>query len=80
MVGLNIAAIGAAAGIIASTWVHILARKRDAAIWDAVNEDRIRINRIQTAIKWRKYGELFDPRDDIAKEMMGEIIRREKTL
>ena len=80
MIGLNMAVIGAAVGVMASTWVHILSRKRDNAIWDQVNEDRIRINRIQTAIKWRKYGELFDPRDDIAKEMMGEIIRREKTL
>ena len=80
MTGLGMAAIGAAAGMIASTWVHILARKRDNAIWDVVNEDRIRINRIQTAIKWRKYGEMFDPRDEVAKEMMGEIIRREKTL
>lgn len=77
---VNMAVIGAAVGIVASTWVHILSRKRDNAIWDQVNEDRIRINRIQTAIKWRKYGELFDPRDEIAKEMMKEIVRREKTL
>ena len=75
---VNMAVIGAAVGVIASTWVHILAKKREERIWDVVNEDRIRINRIQTAIKWRRYGDLFDPRDEDAKEMTREIIRRER--
>lgn len=77
MTGLGMAAIGAAVGIVASTWVHILARKRDEKIWEVVEEDRIKINRIQTAIKWRRYGGLgWDEREAEAEELAGEIARR----
>ena len=51
--------VGLTGGVIASVIVNSLAKRREQKMWDAVNENRRRINRIQTVTKWKKYGKAF---------------------
>ena len=51
--------LGLTGGVIASVIVNLLAKRREKKIWDEINENRRRINRIQTVTKWKKYGKAF---------------------
>ena len=59
------AGIGAAAGILAALAAGIVSYRRDTKIWDEVNRNREKINRIQTMDRWKEYGSEFDKKNGV---------------